>query len=96
MSGALAITLAIVASLETLLSLEAVEQIDPKKRAAHPDRELKAQGIGNMMAGAIGASADHVGHRAQFRERSRGRAEPLVGVRARRAAARERVRARRA
>ncbi|WP_277182843.1 SulP family inorganic anion transporter [Caballeronia sp. BR00000012568055] len=51
----LAITLAIVASLETLLSLEAVEQLDPKKRAAHPDRELKAQGIGNMMAGAIGA-----------------------------------------
>ena len=51
----LAMTLAIVASLETLLSLEAVEQIDPKKRAAHPDRELKAQGIGNMMAGAIGA-----------------------------------------
>ncbi len=51
----LAMTLAIVASLETLLSLEAVEQIDPKKRSAHPDRELKAQGIGNMMAGAIGA-----------------------------------------
>ncbi|WP_033536218.1 MULTISPECIES: SulP family inorganic anion transporter [Caballeronia] len=51
----LAFTLAIVASLETLLSLEAVEQLDPKKRAAHPDRELKAQGIGNMMAGAIGA-----------------------------------------
>ncbi|BBU32111.1 transport-related membrane protein (plasmid) [Burkholderia sp. THE68] len=50
----LAFTLAIVASLETLLSLEAVEQLDPKKRAAHPDRELKAQGIGNMMAGAIG------------------------------------------
>ena len=51
----LAMTLAIVASLETLLSLEAVEQIDPKKRTAHPDRELKAQGVGNMMAGAIGA-----------------------------------------
>jgi MFS superfamily sulfate permease-like transporter len=51
----LALTLAIVASLETLLCLEAVEQIDPKKRAAQPDRELKAQGIGNMMAGAMGA-----------------------------------------
>ncbi|WP_250510536.1 SulP family inorganic anion transporter [Caballeronia sp. GACF4] len=51
----LAFTLAIVASLETLLSLEAVEQLDPKRRSAHPDRELKAQGIGNMMAGAIGA-----------------------------------------
>jgi MFS superfamily sulfate permease-like transporter len=51
----LAMTIAIVASLETLLSLEAVEQIDPKKRVAHPDRELKAQGVGNMIAGAIGA-----------------------------------------
>ncbi|MFC0398057.1 SulP family inorganic anion transporter [Paraburkholderia rhizosphaerae] len=51
----LALTLAIVASLETLLSLEAVEQIDPRKRGAPRDRELKAQGIGNIMAGAIGA-----------------------------------------
>jgi MFS superfamily sulfate permease-like transporter len=51
----LALTLAIVASLETLLSLEAVEQLDPQRRAANPDRELKAQGIGNMLAGAIGA-----------------------------------------
>ncbi|KFX61628.1 SulP family inorganic anion transporter [Paraburkholderia fungorum] len=49
-----AITLAIVASLETLLSLEAVEQIDPARRAAPPDRELKAQGVGNLIAGAIG------------------------------------------
>lgn len=49
-----ALTLAIVASLETLLSLEAVEQIDPQRRAAPPNRELKAQGIGNILAGAIG------------------------------------------
>ncbi|MFM0738948.1 SulP family inorganic anion transporter [Paraburkholderia xenovorans] len=49
-----AITLAIVASLETLLSLEAVEQIDPQRRAAPADRELKAQGVGNLIAGAIG------------------------------------------
>ncbi|CAH2894428.1 MAG: Na(+)-dependent bicarbonate transporter BicA [uncultured Paraburkholderia sp.] len=49
-----AITLAIVASLETLLSLEAVEQIDPERRPAPPDRELKAQGVGNLIAGAIG------------------------------------------
>ncbi|MGH8779125.1 SulP family inorganic anion transporter [Paraburkholderia sp.] len=49
-----AFTLAIVASLETLLSLEAVEQIDPKRRTAPPDRELKAQGVGNLIAGAIG------------------------------------------
>ncbi|MCO8649657.1 SulP family inorganic anion transporter, partial [Burkholderia multivorans] len=37
-----AITLAVVASLETLLCLEAVEQIDPKRRPVQPDRELKA------------------------------------------------------
>ncbi|MGN8063970.1 SulP family inorganic anion transporter [Ralstonia sp. 22111] len=49
-----AMALAIVASLETLLCLEAVEQIDPKKRAASPDRELKAQGVGNMVAGLLG------------------------------------------
>ncbi|KXU89089.1 hypothetical protein CI15_08525 [Paraburkholderia monticola] len=49
-----AITIAIVASLETLLSLEAVEQIDPERRRAPPDRELKAQGVGNLIAGAIG------------------------------------------
>ncbi|WP_343549982.1 SulP family inorganic anion transporter [Ralstonia sp.] len=49
-----AVALAIVASLETLLCLEAVEQIDPKKRAASPDRELKAQGVGNLVAGLLG------------------------------------------
>ncbi|WP_322046373.1 SulP family inorganic anion transporter [Paraburkholderia sp. J67] len=49
-----ALTLAIVASLETLLSLEAVEQMDPQRRRASPDRELKAQGVGNMVAGALG------------------------------------------
>jgi MFS superfamily sulfate permease-like transporter len=49
-----AVTLAIVASLETLLSLEAVEQIDPQRRTASPDRELKAQGVGNLIAGVIG------------------------------------------
>ncbi|WP_414445629.1 SulP family inorganic anion transporter [Burkholderia sp. 22PA0106] len=49
-----AITLAIVASLETLLSLEAVEQIDPKRRPPLPNRELKAQGVGNLVAGAFG------------------------------------------
>jgi MFS superfamily sulfate permease-like transporter len=48
------LTLAVVASLETLLSLEAVEQIDPKRRRASPDRELKAQGVGNMVAAVLG------------------------------------------
>jgi len=51
----LALTLAIVASLETLLSLEAVEQIDPARRTASPDVELRAQGVGNIVAGMLGA-----------------------------------------
>ena len=51
----LALTIAIVASLETLLSLEAIEQMDAQRRTASPERELKAQGIGNMLAGALGA-----------------------------------------
>lgn len=50
-----AITIAIVASLETLLNLEAVDKIDTKKRHSPPSRELMAQGVGNMLAGLIGA-----------------------------------------
>ncbi|MES2005535.1 MAG: SulP family inorganic anion transporter [Bacteroidota bacterium] len=49
-----AFTLAIVASLETLLNLEAVDNIDPHKRESPPNRELYAQGIGNMVAGLVG------------------------------------------
>ncbi len=49
-----AITIAAIASLESLLNLEAVENIDPKKRIASPNRELVAQGIGNICAGLIG------------------------------------------
>ena len=49
-----AFTIAIVASLETLLNLEAVENIDPHKRQASPNRELFAQGIGNILSGLIG------------------------------------------
>ncbi len=49
-----AITLAIVASLETLLNLEASEKIDPLKRAASPNRELFAQGTGNTLSGFLG------------------------------------------
>jgi len=49
-----AATLAVVASLETLLSLEAVEKLDPLKRAANADRELKAQGVGNLVSGLLG------------------------------------------
>lgn len=50
----IAFTLAIVASLETLLSIEAVDKLDPYKRVAPTNRELKAQGVGNMISGLIG------------------------------------------
>ncbi|HEY8401296.1 MAG TPA: SulP family inorganic anion transporter, partial [Cytophagaceae bacterium] len=49
-----AITLALVATLETLLNVEAVDKIDPYKRTSPKNRELKAQGIGNMVSGLIG------------------------------------------
>ena len=49
-----AITLAIIASIETLLSIEAIDKIDPYKRDTPSNRELKAQGIGNMVSGFIG------------------------------------------
>ena len=49
-----AITLAIVASLETLLSIEAVDKLDPHKRHTPKNAELKAQGIGNLVSGLIG------------------------------------------
>lgn len=50
-----AITVALVASLETLLNLEAVDKLDPQQRISPPNRELIAQGIGNTCAGLIGA-----------------------------------------
>lgn len=49
-----AITLAIIASLETLLSVEATDKLDPYKRNTPTNRELKAQGLGNLVAGMIG------------------------------------------
>ncbi len=49
-----AMTLAIVASLETLLNLEAVDALDPKQRRSPASRELVAQGIGNMTSGLLG------------------------------------------
>lgn len=49
-----AVTLAIVASLETLLNLEAVDNLDPKQRRSPASRELVAQGIGNMTSGLLG------------------------------------------
>ena len=50
----IAFTVAIVASLETLLSVEAVDKLDPHKRRTPNNRELKAQGVGNMLSGLIG------------------------------------------
>ena len=49
-----AVTIALVASLETLLNLEAVDKLDPQKRISPPNRELIAQGVGNVAAGLIG------------------------------------------
>ena len=49
-----ALTLAIVASLETLLGVEAVEKLDLLKRTTPTNRELKAQGIGNITSGLLG------------------------------------------
>ena len=49
-----AVTLAIVASLETLLCVEATDRLDPQKRVTPTDRELKAQGLGNIVSGLIG------------------------------------------
>lgn len=48
------ITIAVVASLETLLCLEATDKLDPYKRVTPANLELKAQGIGNIISGLIG------------------------------------------
>ena len=50
----MAFTIAIIASLETLLSTEAADKLDPLKRITPTNRELKAQGIGNIISGMIG------------------------------------------
>ncbi len=49
-----AFTIAIVASLETLLCIDAIDKIDPERRTSPPNRELKAQGAGNLLSGLIG------------------------------------------
>ena len=49
-----AITIAIVATLETLLNLEAVDKLDHQQRVSPPNRELVAQGAGNIVAGFLG------------------------------------------
>ncbi len=47
-------TIAIVGSLETLLSVEATDKLDPQKRITPTNRELIAQGVGNSLSGIIG------------------------------------------
>ena len=49
-----AITIAVVASIETLLCLEAADKLDPNKGISPPNRELMAQGVGNIVSGFIG------------------------------------------
>jgi MFS superfamily sulfate permease-like transporter len=49
-----ALTLCIVASIETLLCIEAIDRIDPERRVSPPDRELIAQGTGNALSGLLG------------------------------------------
>lgn len=49
-----AATIAVVASLETLLNLEAVDKLDPQQRVSPPSRELLAQGAGNMVSALVG------------------------------------------
>ncbi len=49
-----AIVIAVVASLETLLCVEASDKLDKLKRITPTNRELKAQGVGNIIAGCIG------------------------------------------
>lgn len=49
-----AFTIALVASLETLLCVEATDKLDPAKRVTPTNRELIAQGIGNIFSGLIG------------------------------------------
>lgn len=50
----IALTLAIVASIESLLCLEATDKLDPEKRVSPTNRELVAQGVGNTVSGLIG------------------------------------------
>lgn len=51
---AMALVIAVVASLESLLCVEASDKLDPQKRVTPTNRELKAQGLGNIISGLIG------------------------------------------
>lgn len=49
-----AIIIALIASVETLLGIEAVDKMDPQKRRTPTNKELNAQGIGNILSGMFG------------------------------------------
>lgn len=49
-----ALTIALIGSVETLLSIEATDKLDPLRRVSRPNRELMAQGVGNISAGLLG------------------------------------------
>jgi MFS superfamily sulfate permease-like transporter len=49
-----ALTIALVGSIETLLCIEAVDKLDPEKRISNTNRELRAQGVGNILSGLLG------------------------------------------
>ncbi len=48
------LTLALIASIETLLTVEATDNLDPEKRVTPTNDELKAQGVGNIVSGLLG------------------------------------------
>lgn len=50
----LALLIAVIGSLETLLSVEAIDKLDPYRRLSPPNLELKAQGYGNVLSGLLG------------------------------------------
>jgi len=49
-----AVTIALIGSIETLLCIEATDKIDPEKRISDTNRELRAQGLGNAVSGLLG------------------------------------------
>ncbi len=49
-----ALTIALVASVESLLSVEALDRLDPQNRSTPPNSELLAQGVGNVVSGLLG------------------------------------------
>jgi MFS superfamily sulfate permease-like transporter len=50
----MALTLAVIASIDALLSVDAADRLDPHHRTSPPNRELLAQGVGNVVAGLCG------------------------------------------